>query len=178
MKDEIAEVGQRPYTPLEVVRSFSAIYRSPLEASPIWLKGRLKLNRSRTYGRGYYYGDLIDPANSRVRIIVRVPESLGGQLVDEVLYVFRGNLRTDYVDGAIKVAFTVSELVEERTSPAQERLPKILRNVQRQDVLRLLHDKLIRGERPHLVFLYGKSSIVEDDVLSGLAGARERYNIE
>ena len=178
MKDEIVEVLQRPYTPLEVIRTFSAVYRSPLEASPIWMQGKLKLNRSRTYGRGYYYGDLIDPANGRVRITVRIPESLGGQLVDEVLYVFRGNLRTDYVDGSIRVTFTVSELVEERTSPTQERLLEILRNVQRRDVLRLLREKLARGERPHLIFLYGKSSIVEDDVLSGLGGAKERYEIE
>lgn len=141
---------------------------------------RGRLHRATTAYRNGFYHSLRGEAGET--LIALTPTALDTRLPREngYLVTLRGYLDYTLSGSCIQPVLQVNEVLSCETAPApdphQQLLERIIRK-QRRDVPTLLRRAILDGEKPRLLFLYPRESIVDHDVEKALGSYRSAFEI-
>ncbi|WP_420631949.1 exodeoxyribonuclease VII large subunit [Candidatus Leptofilum sp.] len=177
--EEITET-KNTHTPVTLMAVFANAFKIDPNKQLFFLRG-LYQDRQRNSYKGYYFDRLKDERGGQI-ITLKLPEKLKQQVENGGFYCFQGQLHKDVRwDGVIEPVFLAINLVQELTHDDEARLD--IRAALRQakavqgysDLESKLRKILSEGQRPHIVLISGKTSIVLLDLYAALKQARSSY---
>lgn len=143
------------------------------------VRGRLH-RAQKVYRNGQYHRLLGEEGES---LTLLAPPALEARLPqqDGYLVTVRGYLDYSLSDSRIQPILHLSEVLASELPPAVdprlELLERIVRK-ERQDLPALIRRKLLAGERPRLLLVYARESIVDHDLEAALGAQRAAYELK
>ncbi len=149
----------------------------------VWfVRGVYEHGNGKSY-RGFFYDSLVDQ-ETREMLKLKMPALIRVKLQPGYAYSFRGVLEMVRASGAagIQVSFVPTQVdaagsqVDTRIIERAELLERKVR-IGKKDAGGVLIGMIAEGKKPRINMIYGKSGIVDKDVMSALGNAVERYAI-
>lgn len=172
--------GLKIITPGELSRIIIHEATRTVAGSLWYVRGVYEHGNGKSY-RGFFYDSLVDQ-ETRENLKLKMPSLIRARLQPGYAYRFRGTLEITGASGTagIQMSFVPTGVddtgsqVDTRIIERAEAIEKKAR-IGKKDVSGVMISLIAEGKKPHINMIYGKSGIVDKDVMSALGAAAERY---